>query len=43
LKRHADIDDGSDGDDADADVSAGAGDAFGGREEKKQAKKRNKK
>ena len=43
LKRSAETDDGFDDDDADAHASAGAGDAFGGREEKKQAKKKTKK
>jgi hypothetical protein len=43
LKRNAENDDGSDEDDADANASPGAGNAFGGREEKKQAKKKTKK
>jgi hypothetical protein len=43
VKRNAENDDGFDDDDADANASPGAGNAFGGREEKKQAKKKTKK
>jgi hypothetical protein len=43
LKRNAENDGGFDDDDADANASPGAGNAFGGREEKTQAKKKTKK